>query len=205
MEMLTVLKMLTYVIRATLTSDSTVSHDRRQCKRSDSSARLFTLLGPRLESAAVNLNADFTLSLVHHFSQATGVSCLLFLTGSLVLSFAFAIVALDLDTEHFFGSKLPKGLRAVPSLGSVRKRVVGNIVIVRVEGIRSTVRIAGSASPSISSVSDQLHLITNLPPVVSEIPVNDEVRPAKFLEISSLFEQDTSVGFNHRMYREYLP
>lgn len=37
------------------------------------------------------------------------------------VTIAIAIVTLDLDTEYFLGSELPKRLRAVPSLGRVRE------------------------------------------------------------------------------------
>lgn len=55
------------------------------------------------------------------------------------IAVAVAIVALNLDTKYLLCGELPKRLRAVPSFGSVREGVIGNVVVIRVEGIGSSV------------------------------------------------------------------
>jgi hypothetical protein len=89
---------------------------------------------PRTERLIFNNDSlSRTFSLVCTFSLAVAATV------------AVSVVALDLDAEHFLCRKCPKCLGAVPSLRSVRERIVGNIVVVRVEGVRPSPRVACTA------------------------------------------------------------
>lgn len=76
-------------------------------------------------------------------SRTFSLVCTLSLAVSVPI--AVSVVVLDLDAEHFLRRKCPKCLGAVPSFRSVRERVIGNIVVVRVERVGPSPRVASTA------------------------------------------------------------
>lgn len=110
-----------------------------------------------------------------------------------LLSFALtvAVVALDFDTEDFGSHKGPERLRVVPGVCGVREGVIRYIVVVWVESVWSTVRVACPVNEG--SLSAQLRWMISfsgedLPPVVPKVGVDNKIRSRKrtVLEVGGL-------------------
>lgn len=81
----------------------------------------------------------------HDDSLSRTLSLVCTLSLAVPISVSVPVVTLDLDAEHFLCRKRPKCLGAVPCLGSVCEPIVGNIVVVRIERVGPSPRVAGTA------------------------------------------------------------
>ena len=146
---------------------------------------VYRIFGRRCSMLPVSLN---TIMIEEWVSLHRALSLVSF-SLSVPVAFPIPVVTVDFHTQDLLSCKSPKGLRVIPSFGGVRECVVGNLIIVGVEGVRSFPRVACPGTHSRVRHKCAVKCGTaNLPPIVPEVAVHEKIGTSKraVLEISRL-------------------
>jgi hypothetical protein len=121
---------------------------------------------------------DYNYDSFRCLGNPTSILGLVSFSLSLSVALAVPVVAVDLDTQNLLSGISPKGLGVVPRISGVGERVVGDVIVVRVEGVGSSPRVA---CPTLESRQQEHTAECNddSPPVVSEVCIDNQVGTSK--------------------------